>query len=145
MTSCMLKSKHLQKEFWAEAVSCAVYLSNRSPTKNVRDQTPQEAWSGRKPSVKHLRIFGSIAYAHVPHQGRVKLDDRSVKYVFIGYDASSKGYKFYNPSNNKVVVSRDVEFDEEASWNWKAPEGKNILISSILRKGRKKGDHDTCT
>ena len=37
-----------------------------------------------------LRIFGSIAYAHVPHQGRAKLDDRSVKYVFVGYDASSK-------------------------------------------------------
>ena len=117
MTSCMLKSKHLPKEFWAEAVSCAIYLSNRSLTRNVRDQTPQEAWRGRNPSVKHLRIIGSIAYAHVPHQGRAKLDDRSVKYVFVGYDANSKGYKFYNPSNNKVVVSRDVEFDEEASWN----------------------------
>ena len=84
-----MKAKRLPKFFWAEAVSCAVYLSNRSPTKNVRDQTPQEAWSGRKPSVKHLRIFRSIAYAHVPHQGRAKLDDRSVKYVFVGYNASS--------------------------------------------------------
>ena len=107
----MLKAKHLPKEFWAEAVSCEIYLSNRCPTRNVRDQTPQKAWSGRKPCVKNLRIFGSIAYAHVPHQGRVKLDDRSVKYVFIGYDASSKGYKLYNPSNNKLVVSRDIEFD----------------------------------
>ena len=122
MTRCMLKAKHLPKEFWAEAVSCAVYLSNRSPTKNVRDQTPQKAWSGRKRSVRHLRIFGSIAYAHVPHQGRAKLDDRSVKYVFVGYDASSKGYKLYNSSNNKVVVSRDIEFYEEASWNWEATE-----------------------
>ena len=65
-----------------------------------------------------MRIFGSIAYAHVPHQGISKIDDRSVKHVFVGYDASSKGYKLYNPSNNKVVVSRDGEFDEETSWNW---------------------------
>ena len=71
-----------------------------------------------------MRIFGSIAYDHVPHQGRAKLDDRSVKYVFVGYDAISKGYKLYNPSNNKVVVSSEVEFGEEASWNWETPEEK---------------------
>lgn len=48
--------------------------------------------------------------------------DRSAKYVFIGYDLNSKGYKLYNPTNEKIVVSRDVEFDEEASWDWKVQE-----------------------
>ncbi|XP_070039297.1 uncharacterized mitochondrial protein AtMg00810-like [Nicotiana tomentosiformis] len=122
MARCMLKAKSMAKEFWAEVVFCAVYSNNRSPTRNVRDQAPQEAWGRRKPSVKHLRIFGSIAYAHVPQQGRAKLDDRSFKHVFAGYDTSSKGYKLYNPSNDKVVVSRDVEFDEELAWNWEARE-----------------------
>ena len=118
----MLKAKNMPKEFWAEAVACAVYLSNRSPTKNVKDQTPQEAWSGVKPRVDHLRVFGSIAYAHVPDQGRFKLDDRSEKHVFIGYDARSKGYKLYNPNNGKTIVSRDVEFYEEGTWNWEEKE-----------------------
>ncbi|KAL4341735.1 hypothetical protein GQ457_08G027600 [Hibiscus cannabinus] len=68
MARSMLKAKNTPKEFWAEVVSCAVYLSNRSPTKNVDNVTPQEAWSGRKPSVRHIRVFGSIAYAHVPEQ-----------------------------------------------------------------------------
>ncbi|XP_070041429.1 uncharacterized protein [Nicotiana tomentosiformis] len=81
--------------------------SSWSPTKNVRHQTPQEAWCGRKSSVKHLRIFGSIAYAHVPHQERVKIDDRSVKHVFVGYDTSSKGYKLYNPSSGKMVEAQE--------------------------------------
>ncbi|KAE8706056.1 Detected protein of unknown function [Hibiscus syriacus] len=49
MARSMLKSKKLPKEFWAEAVSCAVYLSNRSPTRSEWGKTPQEAWSGRKP------------------------------------------------------------------------------------------------
>ena len=40
MARCMLKAKHLPKEFWAKLVSCAIYLSNRSLTRNVRDQTP---------------------------------------------------------------------------------------------------------
>ncbi|KAJ7957455.1 Retrovirus-related Pol polyprotein from transposon TNT 1-94 [Quillaja saponaria] len=79
MARCLLKSKNMPKEFWAEAVSCAVYLSNRCPTKGVENQTHQEAWSGKKPNVSHLRIFGSIAYAHVPDQERSKLNDRSVK------------------------------------------------------------------
>ena len=43
MARCMLKAKHLPKEFWAEAMSCAIYLSNSSKTKAVWDQTPQEA------------------------------------------------------------------------------------------------------
>ena len=66
MTRSMMKAKLMPKEFWAEAISYTVYLSNRSPTANVKDQTPQEAWSKRKPSVAHLRIFGSVSYAHVP-------------------------------------------------------------------------------
>ena len=115
MTRFMLKTKNMPKKFWVEAISCAVYLSNKSLTRNVKDKTPQETWNGRKANVDHLRVFGSIAYTHVPQQERSKLDDRSVKHVFVGYDSNSKGYKLYNPSNGKVVVSRDVEFDEEAT------------------------------
>ncbi|KAL0451614.1 UNVERIFIED_CONTAM: Retrovirus-related Pol polyprotein from transposon TNT 1-94 [Sesamum latifolium] len=73
---------------------------------------------GYKPVVTHLRVFGSIAYTHIPHQKRTKLDDKSARYVFIGYDQNSKGYKLYNPSNGKIEISRDVEFDEEGVWEW---------------------------
>ncbi|RDY01786.1 hypothetical protein CR513_14843, partial [Mucuna pruriens] len=121
MARCMLKAKSMPKEFWAEVVSCTVYLSNRSPTRNVKGQTPQEPWSGVKPKVDHFRVFGSIAYAIVPNQGRSKLD-RSVKLVFICYDANSKGYKLYNPNSGKMIVSRDIEFDEEEAWNWEKEE-----------------------
>jgi transposase InsO family protein len=118
MARSMLKSKKMPKELWAEAIDCAVYLSNRCPTRSVQGKTPQQAWSINKPTISHLRVFGSIAYMHVPDQERSKLDDKSEKYVFIGYDPSFKGYKLYNPSTKKVIVSRDVEFDEEGIWNW---------------------------
>ena len=75
--------------------------------------TPQEAWSGRKPSVGHLRVFGSITYAHVPKQRKNKFDDRSKELMFIGYDSRTKGYKLYDPRNDKVTLSRDVEFNED--------------------------------
>ena len=95
----------MPKEFWAEAIDCAIYLSNRCPTRSVQEKTPQQAWSRKKPIVSHLRVFWSIAYAHVPDQERSKLDDKSKKYVFIGYDPSSKGYKLYNSSTRKVIIS----------------------------------------
>ncbi|MBV8801912.1 MAG: hypothetical protein JO131_02910, partial [Gammaproteobacteria bacterium] len=127
----MLKCKNLPKEFWAEAVDCAVYLLNRCPTRSLNNLTPQEAWSGRRPTVSHFKIFGSIAYAHVPDQKRSKLEDKSSKFIFVGYDARSKAYKLFDPLTNKIKVSRDVEFDEKSAWNWNAlveeNEGENML------------------
>jgi len=61
-------------------------------------------------------LFGSIAYAHIPKQRRTKLDNRSAKFVLIGYDSRTRGYKLYDPCSGKVTVSRDVEFDEERTW-----------------------------
>ncbi|KAG6413921.1 hypothetical protein SASPL_126636 [Salvia splendens] len=80
--------------------------------------TPQEAWSGRKPGIAHLRVFGSKAYAHVPDQTSSKLDDKSKPFIFIGYDSNTKGYKLYDPTSQKTMTSRDVEFDEEGVWDF---------------------------
>ncbi|XP_050941298.1 uncharacterized protein LOC127149558 [Cucumis melo] len=95
-------------------VECAVYLSNCSPIKSLWYKTPQQAWRGRKPSIAHLRLFGCMAYAYIPYQKHSKLDDKSENHVFVGYDASLKGYKLYNPVIKKTMISRDVVFDEEA-------------------------------
>ena len=43
---------------------------------------------------------------------RSKLDDKSVKLIFIDYDSNSKGYKLYNPTNEKTIIKRDMEFNE---------------------------------
>ena len=64
-----------------------------------------------------MRGFGSIAHVHVLDERRAKLEDKSERFIFIGYDSSSKGYKLYNPNNKKMVVSRDVVFDEERQWD----------------------------
>jgi hypothetical protein len=78
---------------------------------------PQESWSGKDHSVSHFKVFGCIAYAHVPKQTRSKLDDKSEKCIFIGYDEQSKEYKLFNPITKKFIVSRDVVFKEEESWD----------------------------
>jgi len=79
MVRSLLKAKKLPKQYWAEAVLCAVYLLNRCPTRSLQVITPQEAWSGHKTSVTHLRVFGCVAYAKIPDARRTKLDDKSEK------------------------------------------------------------------
>ena len=113
MVRCMLHLKKLPKGFWSDAVACAFYLLNRCPTSSVLGKIPREACTRLKPSIEHLRVFGCIAYAHVPDVLRKKLDDKAENYIFIGYSQVTKGYKLYNLVTKKVIVSKDVTFDEQ--------------------------------
>ena len=53
---------------------------------------------------------------------------------FISYDSISKGYKLYNPSNEKIIVSRDVEFDEEGEWDWNTPQEDYDFLPYFKKK-----------
>ena len=57
MTRTMLTESKLPKYLWAEALSTAAYLRNRSPTRAVEGMTPFEALYGQKPNVKNLRVL----------------------------------------------------------------------------------------
>ena len=72
----MLVQSKLPPTFWVEALSTAVYLHNRSPTKSVANMTPFEAWTGVKQDVKHLRSLGCMVYAHIPKDERKKLNPK---------------------------------------------------------------------
>jgi hypothetical protein len=109
---CMLSGVGLGQEFWAEAVGTACYLVNRSPSSVLGDKTPQEVWTGKEPSLTHLKVFGCDAYVHVPKENMSKLDKKAEKCIFIGYKDGLKGYKLWNPETKKVVYSRDVVFRE---------------------------------
>eukprot|EP00253_Pinus_taeda_P027949 PITA_27949 len=80
----MLSGAELGQEFWAEAMDTACYLVNRSPSSALEDKTPQEVWTGKKPTLSHLRVFGCDAYVHVPKEKRTKMDIKSEKCIFIG-------------------------------------------------------------
>eukprot|EP00253_Pinus_taeda_P036335 PITA_36335 len=80
----MLSGAGLGQEFWVEAVDIACYLVNRSPSSVLEDKTPQEVWTGKKPCLSHLRVFGCDAYVHVPKDKQTKLDSKYEKCIFIG-------------------------------------------------------------
>ncbi|KAF2363395.1 Ribonuclease H-like domain [Trinorchestia longiramus] len=58
----MLSDSKLPKTFWAEAVSTAVYVKNRSPTGAHKNLTPYQALNGHKPNVQHFRTFGDVVF-----------------------------------------------------------------------------------
>jgi hypothetical protein len=78
--------------------------------------TYEEKFTGQKPDVSHLRVFGYIAYVHVLDEKRSKLNPKFEKCIFIGYSLKQKGYRCFNPSTQKLQVSRDVVFDKMVSW-----------------------------
>lgn len=119
MVRCMMHTQGLSNFYWSKAIQTAVYLLNISYTRSLANLTSYECWFGKKPSVKHLKVFGCLAYVHVNDENRKKLDAKSEKCVFIGYSDHSKAYRFYNPISHKVVVSRDVIFDEGENWKSK--------------------------
>ena len=65
-----------------------------------------------------MKVFICVAYAHIPKQRRIKLDDKSSKVIFIGYSTKYKAYKLFDPNNSKIVISRNVEFNKEDEWSW---------------------------
>jgi len=111
----MLADSALPQKFWAEALSTAVYLKNRSPTKSLSKTTPFEAWSEEKPDVSHLRVFGCNAYSHVPRDERGKLDSKTKKCLMLGYGSTTKGYRLYDIDRKRVFYSHDVVCDEQGT------------------------------
>jgi len=68
-----LKGANLPQKFWAEAVTTASYIKNRSLNSSIGNKIPEEVWTDRKPSVRHLRAYGCVGYAHIPKHKRKKI------------------------------------------------------------------------
>lgn len=114
----LLKSMHVLGRMWGEAVKHVVYLLNHLPTKALCERTSFEAWTSKKPSLAHLRVFGCTAHVKVARPDTKKQDDRSMPLVYLGVEEGSKIHCLYDPRRNKIHVSRYVVFVEEKKWQW---------------------------
>lgn len=110
MVRSMMSYSDLPNSFWGYALETATYILNLVPSKSVPN-TPTELWSGRKPSLKHVRIWGSPA--HVVLGNTDKLGSRTEVCLFVGYPRGTKGGLFYSPKDQKVIVSTHARFLEE--------------------------------
>ncbi|GMF35039.1 unnamed protein product [Phytophthora fragariaefolia] len=117
MARTMLQASGMGKRFWSDAVLAAAYIRKRCPTKVLGGKTPIEVVTGRTPVLHKLREFGCDAEVLLPKSQRHKLDAKTVKAIFIGYEKSG-GYRFWVPSgrggSGSLIISMTAVFFESS-------------------------------
>ncbi|GJR55962.1 retrotransposon protein, putative, ty1-copia subclass [Tanacetum coccineum] len=127
MVRSMMSQTTLPKSFWDYALETAARILNMVPTKKV-EKTPYEVWHGQAPKLSYLKVWGCEALVKRDTLTKPdKLEPRSIKCIFIGYPKETMGYSFYYPPENKVLVSRNVEFLENSFITQKASESLEDL------------------
>ncbi|CAI7870400.1 unnamed protein product [Closterium sp. NIES-54] len=109
----LLQHSKLGSEWWGDASSLAAWIRNRLPTKVLPGKTPFEAWSGTKPNLSRLRTFGCLCYYHVPDPICHKLQPKTRAAIYLGIAANERAWRVWDLSDKRVVMSRDVVFDED--------------------------------
>jgi len=111
-TRCNLIQSGLGKGFWAEAISSAVYVINRSPSASLGGDTPYHIFFGKHADVSHLRPFGCRAFAHVYDGDRKKMDPKAVKGFQMGYHpTNNRCYRIYIPESGVFKYTVHVTHD----------------------------------
>ena len=124
--------------FWGHALLTAALTLNRAPSKAV-EKTPYELWTSKPPRRSFLKIWGCEAY--VKKLISEKLHPKSDKVYFVGYPKETKGYYFYNKSENKMFVARDGVFLEKEHLS-KMTSGRKIELDEV-RKDEQQNHNDS--
>jgi hypothetical protein len=89
------------------------YIANRVAHSTLEGKTPFEYWYGVQPDLGVLRIFGCRAM--VKENSPVKkLDIKAIEMIFLGMSEIQKGYLLLNHQTGKIIVNRNVSFNENA-------------------------------
>jgi transposase InsO family protein len=110
-----LFAANASKIFWAEAVASSNYVKNMLSTRTTSGSfIPWQLWHNTPPPLGHLRIWGSQVYVKTVKKGLSKLSPRSTEGILVGYPTHTHAYRIYLPFSDKIIISRDVVFNEES-------------------------------
>ncbi|GKF44041.1 retrovirus-related pol polyprotein from transposon TNT 1-94 [Tanacetum coccineum] len=108
----MLSASKLPLFFWAEAIATACYTQNRSIITLTHEKTAYHIINDRKPSIKHLHIFGCTCYLTRDGENLDKMKEKGDPCILVGYSTQSKGYCVYNKRTRLIFESIHLRFDE---------------------------------
>ncbi|KAL8127849.1 hypothetical protein AgCh_014691 [Apium graveolens] len=110
----MLQDAKLPTSFWEEVVNTACYTQNRYLIYKAHGKSPYSIMSKRKPTVKHLHVFGSKCYILKDNFEYVgKFDSKVFEAIFLGYSLERTAYKVYVIYQTKIMKSTYVTFDDD--------------------------------
>ena len=117
-TRTMLLESGLPGSLWGEIILTSCVLRNLSSTSSL-SVTPLEMWTGRRPSVKSLRVVGCKAFCQLDDRERKgKFSAKAWIGVMVGYSVDTPGYRVWDPSTHKVWDVRAPDFDESVRGGW---------------------------
>lgn len=108
----------------------------RSPTRAIiGNETPEEIRTGKRPDLRHLKVFGVSMAIHIPKIKRRKFTPKVTKSsTVVGYCEDTKGYRVYCPESIEIIVIPDKNLANPVPSviedNDEAP-GKDALKTSI--------------
>jgi hypothetical protein len=108
----MIHDQDIPMHLWAEEAITPVYVQNRLSHSALGFKTLKEIFSGKKPKVIHLNIFGFPVFVHILKERRTKLDPPGKKGIFFGCCEVSKAFIIYIPGYHHIQINIDVTFDE---------------------------------
>ena len=132
MVQSMMSQSNLPISFWGYALEIITFVPNRVSSKSIQ-KTPDEIWTRKPPSLSFLKIWGCEAYVKI--QMPDKLAPKSDKCLFVGYPKETKGYYFYNSSENKVFVAQNAIFLEREHIS-KGTSGSKVHLEEIRAQQR---------
>jgi transposase InsO family protein len=109
---CMAFASKTPPYLWTEAIATANYVANRTSTRANSGTTPFERFTGKIPQIDHLRVFGCKSYVLDTSPHLKKWAPRAHECIFLGYDSNSRGFRNFNRATRRILVSKDVRFDE---------------------------------
>jgi len=84
MARTMMRNKDVDQDLLADAIKTAVYIKNRVTSRALPVcKTSFELWTGHKPNVSHMRVFGSTGWVEL-HKSHIDgtFGDKAAKGIF---------------------------------------------------------------
>jgi transposase InsO family protein len=140
----MLIAHNLPKTLWPEALNYAAYIRNQSYTRALEGKTPKEVWTKHRPNVAHLHEFGIPVWVIDERENRTKLEPKSIKQIFVGFEDGPKAIKYYDTHTHRVKTSRNYSFVKTPlqSQGEQKGEKETIPIADVQNDKKRKHPHD---
>ena len=127
---CLLHASDLGPEYWAFALTHAAYIKNRLPHHTIKN-TPFERFTGQRPNLSNLKIFGSRVYAKKPGKRPYKLDHHSATGIYLGNTATDKIVNYIDVDSARLKTATHLIFDEA---HFTAPGNKAPIAAQTLQR-----------
>ncbi|GKF56355.1 retrovirus-related pol polyprotein from transposon TNT 1-94 [Tanacetum coccineum] len=132
----ILSASKLPLFFWAEATATGCYTQNRSIIIPTHEKMAYHIINDRKPSIKHIHIFGCTCYLTRDGENLDKMKEKGDPCILVGYSTQSKGYRVYNKRTRLIVESIHLRFNEikEMSETSAKMNGTQVFFNKIAQQ-----------